>query len=170
MRLIKPAFLFAAAAAVALLGPGGASAQSARPPTLVLAVGEDVFVPNALLMSTFQFAPGQVVVRSGDQIEFRNQTDAPHTATIVDPATLPTSFRGALNCAECAAITARHLPRGAPPVPVLQAGGPGFDAVGDSVLFQAGQSATVTVTAPAGAVLPYLCALHPWMQGTIHVT
>jgi plastocyanin len=31
------------------------------------------------------------------------------------------------------------------------------------------QSITATVTAPPGATLQYLCAIHPWMQGEIAV-
>jgi hypothetical protein len=43
---------------------------------------------------------------------------------------------------------------------------------GDSLLFGGeldSQSISARVTAPAGTTLYYLCALHPWMQGSIKV-
>jgi len=45
--------------------------------------------------------------------------------------------------------------------------------VGDSLAISpsAGhKSITVTVTAPSGTVMHFLCAVHPWMQGTITVS
>jgi hypothetical protein len=52
---------------------------------------------------------------------------------------------------------------------VVNAGAPGLDAPGDSLLFFDDQSVTATVSAPSGARLFYLCAIHPWMQGQITV-
>ena len=56
---------------------------------------------------------------------------------------------------------------------ILNQGKPGFNTRGDSLaLAPAGphKQAKVQVTAPAGTTLYYLCAIHPWMQGTIVVT
>jgi len=49
-----------------------------------------------------------------------------------------------------------------------------LDAPGDSVVVPPPGlglplSVSAIVTAPAGSELSYICAFHPWMQGTIHV-
>ena len=41
---------------------------------------------------------------------------------------------------------------------------------GDSIIMLPGDSFSVQVTAPAGTVLHFFCAIHPWMQGEIAVT
>ncbi|MGH2651068.1 MAG: cupredoxin domain-containing protein, partial [Actinomycetota bacterium] len=58
---------------------------------------------------------------------------------------------------------------GGPPVLVIEVGGPGLDAPGDSLLLFPGESISASVSAPAGSTLFYLCAIHPWMQGSITV-
>jgi plastocyanin len=47
--------------------------------------------------------------------------------------------------------------------------GPGIDGRLDTLLVFPGESVSAQVTAPAGSTLRYLCAPHPWMQGTIDV-
>ena len=56
--------------------------------------------------------------------------------------------------------------------PVVDVGAPGFNEPGDSLFFVAEEpfnTISAQVTAPAGTTLKYLCAIHPWMQGTITV-
>jgi hypothetical protein len=56
----------------------------------------------------------------------------------------------------------------------VNAGRPGFDKLngiiqrGDSIFFNR-RSRSVIVSAPSGRTLPYLCLIHPWMQGKIEV-
>jgi plastocyanin len=38
------------------------------------------------------------------------------------------------------------------------------------VFFAPGKGTSFKVTAKAGSVLPYFCAVHPWMQGKITVS
>src|SRR2546428_275363 len=40
---------------------------------------------------------------------------------------------------------------------------------GDSVLLLPGQTFTLTVTAPAGTHIHFMCIFHPWMQGELVV-
>ena len=50
-------------------------------------------------------------------------------------------------------------------------GAPGFGTVGDSVALTSKRtSITFKVTAKPGTTLHFVCAIHPWMQGTIKVT
>jgi hypothetical protein len=53
--------------------------------------------------------------------------------------------------------------------PVIDVDSPGLDAPGDSLLFFAGESISAKISAAAGSTLFYLCAIHPWMQGSIIV-
>ena len=53
--------------------------------------------------------------------------------------------------------------------PVVDVGSPGFNEPGDSLFFGQGESISADVTAAPGTTLKYLCAIHPWMQGTITV-
>jgi len=41
--------------------------------------------------------------------------------------------------------------------------------VGDSLLMLPGHSISSVITAPPGTTLYYLCAIHPWMDGSITV-
>ena len=63
----------------------------------------------------------------------------------------------------------RRGPRRTRVGPVVNAGEPGLDAPGDSLFFFDDTSISAPVTAPSGTTLKYLCAIHPWMQGTIVV-
>jgi hypothetical protein len=71
-------------------------------------------------------------------------------------------------CQVCGAALEGHFGGGVP-VPVLEAGNTGLDAPGDSLLLFPGGSVDGVISAPAGTTLYYLCALHPWMQGSITV-
>jgi plastocyanin len=98
-----------------------------------------------------------------------------HTVTISTKAGLPTSFESP--CPACR-VAAGHLknpnnPGAGIKTYVLNKGEPGLDTVGDSIaLAPKGTHAkyTITISAPAGTTLYYVCAVHPWMQGKIVVT
>ena len=145
--------------------------------TTVAVRGGERFVPNAMIQSTFHFSPGPITVSSGQEITWvdEGQIADPHTITVV--ADLPTTLDEVFGCQDpgpppqpCAVALAGHFPNPpAPPVPVLNAGAPGLDAPGDSLLLAPGGSVSAVVSAPAGATLLYLCAIHPWMQGSITV-
>ena len=80
----------------------------------------------------------------------------------------------------CNQTAAGHLknPK-APPGPTndiahwtVDKGKPGLDEPGDSIAIEGAKhkSISIKVTAPAGTTLHFICAVHPWMQGTIKVT
>ncbi|MBI2238521.1 MAG: hypothetical protein HYU54_08370 [Actinobacteria bacterium] len=149
-------------------------AVSASPGTVLVRGGEK-FVPNALIQSTFRFSPGGIMATSGQVVTW---TDAalfpePHTVTIVDQSDLPADIEEVFGCQGpeevCGKALAGHFPEDAPPVVVLNVGDPGLGQAGDSLLFFPGGSISATVSAAAGTTLYYLCAIHPWMQGSIAV-
>jgi plastocyanin len=158
------------AIALAVVAGGGASAS----PLTVAVRGGEQFVPNALIQSTFRFSPGPISATTGQTVTWVDAdqvADEPHTITVVAQADLPTDIEEALlECPEgpCGAALAGHFGGGVP-VPVLEAGNAGLDAPGDSLLLLPGGSVDGVISAPAGTTLYYLCALHPWMQGSISV-
>jgi plastocyanin len=132
--------------------------------------GDERFVPNAMIQSTLRFSPGKVSASSGGPLTWTHadNSEAPHTVTIVDQADLPADIEAVFECPACAAALDAHLAGGF--TPVVDVGAPGLDEPGDSLLFFHGESISAQVTAAAGTTLYYLCALHPWMQGSITVT
>jgi plastocyanin len=134
--------------------------------------GDEKVVPNAMVQATLRFTPGMIKVASGDTLTFTHDDDttAPHTITVVEAfpgATLEEVFACGNPGGDCANALAAHSAGGFNPV--VNAGAPGLDAPGDSLFIFDDQSVTATVSAPAGTTLRYLCAIHPWMQGTIQV-
>jgi plastocyanin len=163
-------------AATLTLGVGIAAAVSsghadarASSTHVVKTLGGEVFKPNVSATMTLRFAPGNITVHTGDTVVFQHadQTHDPHSVSIVAASQLPHS---ADDCPVCQKFEKAHFPHGqnGPPLPVVDVGKPGFDQPGDSIVWMSGR-ASVKVTAAAGTVLHYFCAVHPWMQGTIRV-
>jgi plastocyanin len=160
-------------------------------------LGDEHFVANALIMATFKFAPGPLSAASGATVTWDNSwngasADEPHTVTIVPQSQLPTSIDQVFQCGApgtpCGNALAAHFPApvggvcppgsipgppepGAPPCVVLtvNVGAAGLNTAGDSILIFPHATATATISASAGSTLYYLCAIHPWMQGSITV-
>jgi plastocyanin len=138
----------------------------------VRTTGDERVVPNAMVQATLRFTPGMIKVASGEEVTWTHDdnTTAPHTVTIVEEfpeATLDAIFGCGAPGEPCEVALTAHFAGGFNPV--VEAGGPGLDAPGDSLFFFDDTSVTATVSAPSGTTLRYLCAIHPWMQGEIVV-
>lgn len=138
----------------------------------VRTTGDERVVPNAMVQATLRFTPGMIKASSGDAVTWTHDdaTTAPHTVTIVEEfpdATLDAIFACGAPGEPCDVVLTAHFAGGFNPV--VEVGGPGLDAPGDSLFFFDDQSITATVSAPSGSTLLYLCAIHPWMQGEIVV-
>jgi plastocyanin len=138
-------------------------------------IGENDVAINKIIFSTLRFSPGTIEAASGDTLVLRHAdlTEEEHTLTIVAQEDLPTTFDEVFACQEeggpCEAGFG-HFPEGsAEPVPVLEEGEPGLDTVGDSLLVLEGEKIAATISASPGTTLYFLCAVHPWMQGSIVV-
>ena len=132
----------------------------------VRTTGDERVVLNTMVQATLRFTPGMIKVASGDELTWTYDDDsgAPHTVTVV--ANPPgASLEEIFACAECGAALGAHGALG----PIVDVGEPGFDQPGDSLFLLPDSSVTTEVTAPSGTTLQYLCAIHPWMQGTIEV-
>jgi plastocyanin len=167
-------------AAVALAQPGSSHAKVVT----ILAKDAGLTIsPNKYMQDNMSFSPGTLTVKSGDSITFKfdgPKSMEPHTLTIVRKSDLPRTGAQVENCTACERLASGHLknPKAPPdqgnPIVhwTLNKGKPGLDTVGDSVAIQEPgrhKSVTVKVSAPAGTTLHFLCAVHPWMQGTIVV-
>jgi plastocyanin len=153
--------------ALALIGGAASLALAVPPGNVITTVGDESFQPNALIQATFRWDPGSVDVASGHKLTFvyGNQGHDPHTISIVNKDQLPTTVHQVFNCKVCKEIFK------------IQDGhkrvlGPdgGFNEFGDTIFFPPGPSTNVKITAPPGTILYFMCAIHPWMQGTIYVT
>jgi plastocyanin len=172
VALLGAALLAVAGSALAAGGKGPVSAK-------VLIKGSESIVPNAYLKIGFHFDPGTVAIRSGGTVTLVNTTRAPHTLSLVKKSQVPHTFKQVENCEVCGAIEKSHglnlegpPTPGPPPVLVVNAGAPGFDTPGDSVVIGPngrGGPVKFKVTARPGTVLYFVCAIHPWMQGRFQV-
>jgi len=183
-KLIAAAIVAAAAAAtVAVLVPAAGSAPRASAVTVKVMDLGTKYTINRSATDTMYFAPAVISIPSGQTLTFEyggKPSSEPHTMTIVPQEALPRTSAQIDNCTVCERYASGHLknPK-APPGPTndiahwtLNTGGAGFDGPGDSIAIEGPQhrSITVQVSAPAGTVLHFICAVHPWMQGTIKVT
>ena len=165
---------------------GSAASGSATGPTIRV-LGRGLFVPNALIAETLHFLPGEITVTSGSTLTFvkAEASPDPHTLTLVDKSQLPKTFDQVFSCGSsksdpCSVAEHAHFPHHAKPVVEVDSDTtPGLSAPGDSLLLCpnpnlqqqscAKGSVSWIVSAPAGSTLYFLCVIHPWMQGVIHV-
>ncbi len=154
------------------LGAAGAYAGSNTETTR----GDEVLEPNQRISSNLRFSPGQDALASGETMTWvhGDKTLAPHTVTLATADELVGNFDDFFGCEPClaaiGAALAGHFPDEFTVVPVLDPDGDGlFDSPGDSMLFFPGQTISAQISNPAGEILYYFCAIHPWMQGTIEV-
>jgi plastocyanin len=162
---------------VVLTAAGSALAASGKAPhkAKVLIKGSESVVPNAYLKISFHFDAGTVPIRSGGTVTLTNLTKDGHTLSLVKASQVPHTVHQIENCSACGAIAKSHginfegpPTQGPPPILLVNAAAPGFDAPGDSVVIgPKGQGGPVSfkVTAKPGTVLNFICAFHPWMQG-----
>jgi plastocyanin len=175
---LRTIVIAATAALVSALVAGPALAQGTK---TVQTRGGDTLNPGQFIKNDFHFQPKNISVTSGSVVRWvDNDEDAddPHTVTIADQADLPQTIEQGEACFEpggfCIQTIEAHDP-GLDELPpfnfVVNTGGPGLDARGDSLLFGGpfDQAVEAQVTAPAGTTLYYLCVIHPWMQGSIKV-
>lgn len=130
------------------------------------------------------FGPG--TVHEGEELVVVNDTKpsmvGPHTFSLVTKGSLPKTAKQRKTCFTpgkiCMGIAHWYGLKGeeAPKEPLVEAGKPGWDTMGtaskkgDSYFFgKKGESIDQKVTAKAGTTLYFMCAVHPWMQGSIKV-
>jgi hypothetical protein len=178
-----------ALASITALTVGQASAQSGQ--TVQIIGDQDLGAPTG---QPFEFKQGRIVVHRNDTVGWRNETVAPHSITIVNQTEVPQTLPELFACSFCQQLLVAHTPNLGPQGPfppfvsaidelkVTAALPARLDARGDSLVVaeQGGvypdtlggaiaDSVSAVIDAPEGSTLSYVCALHPWMQGTIEV-
>jgi hypothetical protein len=130
-------------------------------------------------------APKTIVV--GEELEVLNQTNpkqvGPHTFSLVTKGSIPKTAKARQLCFTpnhiCKAIASWHGVKGegAPTKNPVKAGAEGWDTLGsltkkgDSWFTGTKPNASFQqpVTAAAGTTIYFMCAIHPWMHGSIEV-
>lgn len=130
------------------------------------------------------FGPKTVV--EGEELRVVNMTSpkmmGPHTFSLVTKGSLPKTSKARKTCFTpgkiCMGIAHWYGLKGEeePKELLVEAGAEGWDTMGtatkkgDSFFFnKKGQSIEQVVSAKAGTTLYFMCAVHPWMQGSITV-
>lgn len=173
-----------AALVVALLASGSAGAAEAPAPVAGKSVVKIVLTGKKL---SFE-APESVY--EGEQLEVLNETNprqvGPHTFSLVQKSTLPKTKSAQKSCFTpghiCMSIAKWH---GFNPktekisINPVEAGPKGWSTLGNNSgkkgdSWFTGESKKGThisqeVTAKAGTTLYFMCAIHPWMQGSVKV-
>jgi hypothetical protein len=178
---IKIAVLAAIVAAFAAFGPAlatGSAGASASAANTVLIKGSK--------KSPLKFVYPKTIV-SGEELTIENESIpkaiGPHTFSLVEESLLPETKPARKKCFTpqhiCKAIADWHGVVGEGPVTKnpAKAGKPGWDTEGslskngDSWFTgeKPGTSFTERVTAAPGTTIHFMCAIHPWMHGSIEV-
>jgi plastocyanin len=169
----------AVAVLVAALAVAGGTALAASPKkapknTKIEMKGKVTVKRNKFIRDSVHFSPGKASIRSGGTLTLKNRTEEPHTFSIVKKSDLPRGIGQIGNCGSpgtiCDKILSSHQPdaQGNPSLPIVDVGPAGIDEVGDSVFLNPKQTVKVTVSAKRGT-LRFMCGIHGWMQGVLHV-
>ena len=167
--------------AVLLLTMVAGGSVQANSQNTITAVNKFSFEPNKELNVKFRFKPGTLRIASGERLTFQQGPVVPdvfppdpHTLTIVNRADVPRTIEEVLTCPACEPFFEAHDPGNDQEPPfnyVVNAGKPGLNEPGDSLLIDADQPVTrARVTAAPGTTLRFICVIHPWMQGKLRVT
>jgi hypothetical protein len=177
--LSKGSFALAATAAslsLALILAGGASAETNPATTVFIRDGQ----------SGLRFAAPKTIT-SSQELTILNTTNphkvGPHTFSLVTKGSIPKTRHQRQICFTpkhiCKAIAKWHGVKGNGPVKVnpATAGAEGWDTLGsltengDSWFTGNKPNASFTqkVTAAPGTTIYFMCAVHPWMHGSIEV-
>jgi plastocyanin len=166
---------------VATLGALGSSGVSLADHTsadhTVEILGGTTITPGASIQNDWRFAPRHIDVSPGDTVAWHSVADeaAPHTITLVRQSKLPQNLAEMEQCyapgEPCAGALRRHGNRQNRKFIVEddQDDERGLDEPRDSRWVKANETLTARISSEGGKTLYYLCALHPWMQGSINV-
>lgn len=154
-------------------GVGAAKANAFK--TVEVKGGVEVS-PGHYIADTLHFEPFSISVHRGAWVLWKNaaREQTAHTITVVKKKNVPQTKHEVTHCRICA-LALGHLQNPSDPEHSgiktlrLNRGKAGFNEQGDSLLLLPHSSIGVHITARAGRTLHYICAIHPWMQGEIHV-
>lgn len=167
----------------------GLLASLALVPSLASGAGEEANPANTVFIKLdkhgLRFVAPKTIV-SGEELEILNQTNpqkvGPHTFSLVTKGLIPKTRKARQRCFTpkhiCMAIAKWHgFKRGKITVNPAEAGAEGWDTLGSLTTkgdsWFTGEkprtSFTQKVTAASGTTIAFMCAVHPWMHGSIEV-
>ena len=175
----------AACAAVVVSGAlAGRSTHSSSITVIKAVTTTPKVVINRYIQDPVRWNKDEYTVPSGGTLHIVNLAadEGPHTFTVVAKKDEPKTALAVVNCKICQILGKAHGAdpnSNAPPKfqylenGVGQNTPPQVDKPGDSGLTgkgKKGESINLTVTAPAGTELYFMCLIHPWMQAEVKVT
>ena len=171
------------AAAVAGVGSAAAAGGGSK----INITEKLTFKAGQYLQDNLRYGPATITVHSGSTLTIVNKVPPngnpePHTFSVVTKSQQPLTQKRLAACnvlgpgSICRTLAIAHgvnpnqPPQGPPPNLVVNKGGTGIDAPGDSVFLAPGfKTQALQITAKPGTTLYYMCIVHPWMQGKIKV-
>jgi hypothetical protein len=171
-------------AAVATTVALGALAWTSLAPAGAASAPDRVVVKAKGSGENMRFTVSDDSIQSGGNLVIKDRNSDPHTFSLVQRDLIPRTKSQIQNCFHkghiCSEIGSWHGATGNKPPTInpVDVGKPGWDREGnlhregDSVFFKPKRKtwpATKPVTAKAGTNLHFICAIHPWMHGVLHV-
>jgi len=181
-RRLVLAAIATALAALVIVTPGFAGAETT--------VATEPLAATIDIKEVKEYTPrfvGPKTVTEGETLRIVNQTSAkkmgPHTFSLVEASVLPKTPPARKHCFTpnhiCMAIAKWHGVKGngPPTINPAEAGAEGWDTEGnltekgDSWFTgsKKGASFEQVVSAKAGETIHFMCAIHPWMHGSVKV-
>lgn len=171
-------------AAVAATGAMAAHSTHSSVTTIKAVTVPPKVVVNRYIQDGLRWDKDVYKVKSGGTIHIVNvaANEGPHTFTVIQKKDAPRTGLQVMNCRICNQLAKAHGANpnsNAPPKFQYLENGVGqntpskVDKPGDSGLTgpgKKGESINLTVTAPAGTKLYFMCLIHPWMQAELDVT
>ena len=159
------------------LAAGSASAATPKANTIT-AVGGMKVKANAYVQDAQHWDADSYSVKSGATVTLRDKSteNQPHTLSLVKK--LPKTPAQIMGCEACGPLMGAHeanMETGEVGKEIVEAGSEGFDTggdkttAGDSIYLPPKGKVTFKVSAAKGTTLNFICAVHPWMIGTIKV-
>lgn len=182
-RVLLACGVLACSAVVVSGALAGRSAHSSTT-TIKAVTSAPKVVINRYIQDNLRWNKDEYTVPSGGTLHIVNLAadEGPHTFTVVAKKDEPKTGLAILNCKICQVLGKAHGAdpnSNAPPKfqylenGVGQATPPQVDKPGDSGITgkgKKGEFINLTVTAPAGTELYFMCLIHPWMQAEVKVT
>ena len=164
--------IVAAVAALGAFAVAAGPAAAAPKKNTITAIGGMKVKANAYVQDAQRWDADSYTVKSGDAVTLRDKsTDGqPHTLSLIKK--LPKTTAQIMGCEACGPLMAAHQVNeqtGEVGVALVNVGADGFDVAGDSIYLPPKGKVTFKVTAKKGTTLSFICAVHPWMAGTIKV-
>ena len=168
--------LIAATLGIFVIAAGPALAAPKK--NTITAVGGMKVKANAYVQDDQRWDADSYTVKSGSTVTLRDKSTEgqPHTLSLIKKA--PKTPAQIMGCDACGPLMAAHeanMETGEVGKALVEAGATGFDTggdkttAGDSIYLAPKGKVTFKVTAKKGTTLNFLCAVHPWMLGTIKV-